>query len=216
MSTGSYTSDLGYTITAPSGWLMVDASNVGGMKPSLPGNIRADMLSRADVVFFPNFTGSEALETSKQADDARREKNKEALEGDPNMPKEELLTPVTTLDNPPEFSPMVTILSVKTTPDPKPEGVKAYEKQILKTAGERLNAEGFKIVNSTYNDALSAGSAYLFNVEFRHQSRLIAAEQTLVFHGEQTLIVTCIQDSNEYQKDKNWCSKMVSSLKFGQ
>lgn len=213
--TGIYTSYLGYEIKPPKGWFYVDASNLRGMETSLPKNIAAKALERVDVVFFPDFT-DDSNAMSKKADDERIVKNEEALKDDPKMSPEELLQPVLKLEATeiPKFSTSISILSVRAKIRETPEAPKAYEEAMVAAAKKNAIA-GFKVVNSTYDDALVSGSAYVFSYEFQHKrTQTIHVDQTLLFHGEQTLVITCANDVEDYIKDKNWCKQVVNSIEF--
>ena len=116
--------DLGYEIKPPKGWTYVDMSNIAAMKSSLPNNISPKMFDRIDVAFFPEYSG-DPKQTNLNADRDRQMKNDEALRDDPSISPEELLKPVVKFDNPPSFSPVITIMSVRAKIDQAAEAPKA-------------------------------------------------------------------------------------------
>lgn len=211
---GVYTSYLGYDVKPPKGWVYVDTSNIGAMKTSLPKNISEKMFDRIDVAFYPDYAGDPG-QTNLEADTERMAKNKEALQDDPTIPPEELLKPVVKFEGAPEFSSVITIMSVRAKIDQTAEAPKAYEKEIVDRMKKNPSIENFKVTSSTYDDALAPGAAYIFSYEFSYKkSRTIAVEQTLVFNEDRTLVVSCVQDVEEYVNNKKWCTQTVNSIQF--
>lgn len=210
---GVYTSNLGYTIVPPKGWFRVDNATVQGIKSSLPGNIAARSLDRFDVIFFQNYDASNPLNSLE--DDARIEKNKETLKEDPKTPAEELAKPIMKIDaEPPAYVSSISVIIQRAEPPRAPEAPKAYEKRLTRLIAETMNVSDVKVLNSTFDNAHPAGDAYLFTAEFRTPTRVIQIDQTLLFHGNRTAIITCSSDQNEYAEDKNWCTNAARSFKF--
>lgn len=211
---GVYTSYLGYEIKPPKGWTYVDMSNIAAMKSSLPNNISPKMFERIDVAFFPEYSG-DPKQTNLNADRDRQMKNDEALRDDPSISPEELLKPVVKFDNPPSFSPVITIMSVRAKIDQAAEAPKAYEKEIIQRMKKNSSIENFKVTSSTYDDALAPGAAYVFSYEFSYKrSKTVAVDQTILFNDDQTLVISCTQDVEEYVNNKKWCAQAVNSIRF--
>lgn len=217
---GLYKSNLGYQITLPANWLRIDNATAAAMKSSLPKNLTADALSRFDAIFFPNYITKGDLKNplTLKADNARIALNNERVKNDPLTQPDELDPPIGRIGGAnaeiPEFSPTVSIIVTKAAPRQSPEAPKLYQQQIVKDIQENPNIKGFKVVNATQNNALPSGNAYLFNVEYSASGRSLAAEQHVIFHNQQTVIVTCTDEIDAYVKDKNWCGAIVSTLKF--
>lgn len=211
---GTYESYMGYEITPPKGWIYADTSNIGAMKDSLPANISAKALERLDVVFFPPFAG-DLQSTSLKADDERRAKNDEAKADDPSISAEELLKPVTGFTGAPGFSSALSVMSVRAKFEPNAEAPKAYEKELIARVKKNTSIENFKVTNSTFDNGLAPGDAYLFSYEFSYKgSKTVAVDQTILFHGDRMLIISCTQDVEEFVKNKKWCKQAVNSVHF--
>lgn len=211
--TGVYSSNVGYKIRPPEGWMRVDASTVDALKGHIPENISTSALDRFDVVFFPKH--KDMVDTSKQADDARIAENKARLEADPKTAPEELTPPIVDTSVPESFVPTISILALEHVPESQePEYAKAYAETIVEEMKATASyAEGFKVLSAT-RDALTPSDAFVFNIEFRSGERMLLVEQYVLFASSHTYVVTCTQDSNEYIGDKKWCRKAVESMKL--
>lgn len=211
-SDGIYTSNLGYSVQPPQKWARLDASNAAAMKGHVPENIAIKSTERFDVIFFPNFMKAD---TSLTAENDRLAKNKEILDADKNAAPDELLQPISDKIEPPEFSPMISILVLNIVPSKiTPEMVKVYEEQLISMNEQEGDYSGFKVLGSTMSTSLDGGDAFIYNIEFRRNRMAYKVEQTIIFHTNETLIVTCMEDANDFNDDKMWCKNVVGTIKF--
>lgn len=206
---GRYTSSLGYTIEPPMDWVRVDAATVDAQKGALPENISEIALDRFDVVFFPK--PKSFVDTSKKADDARIERNKEQIDAPENMEE-----PAIHMGEPEAFAPTLSVFVIKHAPSgTEPEYAKAYAENIVKMVEAKASyAKNFKVVNATQDEYSGPDVYFRFNIELQQKERLLKMEQTVIFHNSNTYVVTCTEDDNESFGDKNWCRKAVGSIKF--
>ena len=204
---GIYKSNLGYLISPPEDWIVLDAANFNAMTGHVPRNISTQGVGeRIDVIFFPAFS---KVDTSKKADDKRIEANKNVADG-------EKQPPITDKSDPPKFAPFISVLAVKNVPSKdSAEMVKAYADKIMANRDDGISdAEGFEIVNFT-KDTAYAEDIFLFNIKYRYDTRRIEVEQALMFHKEVTYIITCTNDAEDpVENDKRWCRKVITSMKF--
>ena len=96
----------------------------------------------------------------------------------------------------------------------KPENAKIFADAIMKKKDIMVDyAADFKI-NSATMDSLGPGEAFVYKMEYRVKNTRVSVEQAVLFHKNQTYVVTCTSDSNEYMEDKNWCRNVIDSMRF--
>ncbi len=214
MEDGKYTSNLGYTIHPPKDWQRVDAATANAMTGHVPLNINMSGLERFDVIFFPKFS---QVDTSRDADDERLNKNKEMLKEDSGATP---VLPIVDKTDPPEFSPTISVLAMKYMPEAvNAERVVAFNENLLEnitnaaTYAQDFGAESTLREYHPASDAES-GATFEFNIHFRNKNRGIKVEQVLIFHNNTTYIITCTSDENEYVSPESWCKETVNSMSF--
>ncbi len=212
-----YTSNLGYSIMLPDdSWARLDASNAEAMQKWLPQNISANSVDRFDAIFYPSFS---KVDLSLDGDKKRLQDNQAKKDADPDVAPDSLAKPAhQTPPDPaslPEFSPTVSVMVINSKPSSMaPENAKNFADALAAKHDELFGFAGdFKVKSATF-DTLDPGSAFIFIMEYRIKNRRIAVEQTALFHNDQTYIITCTSDSNEYVKDKDWCRNVVNSISF--
>lgn len=211
---GVYSSNLGYSVTPPKGWVRLDASNASAMQGHVPQNIDVLGTSRFDVIFFPPFS---KVDTSLAADTERLEKNKAVRDANKNPDPEDIIPPASDMTQPPEFSPSMSIIVLNSVPSKmKPEMAKVYADKLIAQVREMSDFSDFEIKASTMDNTLPAGDDFNFVLGFRRNQKEYKLEQTIIFrpNESETVVVTCINDANEYEADKMWCKSAVTSLKF--
>ncbi len=212
-----YTSNLGYSIMLPDDtWARVDASNVAALQKWLPQNISASSLDRFDAIFYPSFS---KVDLSMDGDTVRLQDNKSKKDANPDISQDMLAKPFHETppepENLPAFVPTVSVMVVNYKPSSMTsENAKNFADALAAKQDAQFGyASDFKVKSAVF-DKLEKGSAFVFGMEYRLKSRSIAIEQTALFHNDQTYIITCTSDSNEYVKDKDWCRKVVNSIEF--
>ena len=212
-----YTSNLGYSIMLPDdSWARVDASNAAALQKWLPQNISAGSLDRFDAIFYPSFS---KVDLSVDGDYVRLQDNKSKKEANPDLSADMLAKPFHETppepENLPAFVPTVSVMVVNYKPSSvASEKAKDFADALAAKHDAQFGyASDFKVKSATF-DKLEKGSAFVFQMEYRLKSRSVAVEQTALFHNDQTYIITCTSDSNEYVKDKDWCRKVVNSIEF--
>lgn len=212
---GVYTSRLGYSIKPPAGWVRLDASNAAAMEGHVPKNIDAQGISRFDVIFFPSFS---EVDTSLNADNERLKKNKALLEENKNLDPEELIPPISDTKPAPEFSAMMSIIVLNSTPsNTADEMAKVYAENLVEEIKDVGVLSNFEVKASTKDSgSIPAGPDFNFSLGFRYNKIEYAVKQTVVFrlNGNETIIVTCMNNANLHEPDKMWCESALSTLRF--
>ena len=217
-----YKSNLGYTIQPPENWMRVDAATVKGMVELdlLPSNITPKVFPRTDVIFFPAFTKTD---TSLRADKKRTDANLEKFKEDANA---ELAQPIAVEDAHPDYSAAIAVSVFNGAPSAiTTEMAKSYKEGVLKNAQaiEQLNGNSIKnltISEATADKTAKNYKAFVFNFEYdidiSGKNYHIKSEQTLIFQGNTTYMVTCSSDHNAPPEGvkANWCRTVVNSLKI--
>ncbi|MCL2325070.1 MAG: hypothetical protein FWC40_01000 [Proteobacteria bacterium] len=198
---GIYSSNLGYQITPPSGWIKFDASTVNALQRQAPHNLKNVNFSRVDVVFYPPF---DTQDTSLQADIKRTDALK-AAQAPPPAPQP---------PDPPPFSPSISVMVLRHAPTSNTTDVaKAYAEAMKKEVkGLADYASSFKISKSTF-DTVNGQDVFQFIIEYTTKGRGIRVEQTLFMQNATSIVVTCTSDTNEYMQPQDWCSRTVASLR---
>ena len=191
--------------------LRLDASTAAAMTNHVPKNIDINGVNRFDVIFFPSFS---EVDTSLAADDERLKKKKEHKDaGDDPIPPE-INDPAIDSSDPPDFSSSLTVAVLEGIPSKvSEEMVKAYADRLVAEMKSASDFSGVKVLDSR-TGSVSSMKSFEFVVEFSNGRRTFEVNQTLVIHYDETLIITCINDDNETEDDREWCKNAVNSLKI--
>ncbi len=216
-SNGTYSSNLGYTITPPTGWVRMDASNANGLKGHLPKNVNPDSLNRLDVVFFPN---SSKCDPSLSGDNARIENNEKKLRANKRTPASELEKAPNewTEDNLPDYVPSISVMVLSdklSSENLSKEDMPSEFRQAL--AAQKKNStvmSSFSISKATVESRASQ-QALVVTSTFKLGNRKIKSEQTVLTKGKKSLLITCTYDeASPNDLDKGLCKNTVNSIQF--
>ncbi len=216
-----YTSNLGYTVTPPAGWVRYDASTAQALEV-VPQNIKDTNFTRIDAVFFPPVDGYKP--DTLEADNKRLEERKAAA-ADGERPA--LGTPESeaydktqreearaNLPKAPNFSANISIMAAKKLPSQVNNDLAvAFKDRLIKDIKENAPyASGFKVTKTT-TDHSSGKDIFVFNMEYNLDGRDVLVEQTVLVGKDRSLVVTCISSANDYL-DKDYCTRTVKSIRF--
>jgi len=216
-----YSSNLGYTIMPPSGWLRYDASTAQAFDV-VPQNIKDTNFTRVDVVFFPPFEGY--TPDSLEADNKRLQERKEAIaNGDhpaPGTPesaefdKNQRDEARAKLPKAPKFSANISIMVAKNQPSQVNNDLAvAFKDKLIKDINDNAGyASGFKVTKTT-TDHSSGKDIFIFNMEYNLDGKDVLVEQTVLVGKERSVVVTCISNANDYL-EKDYCTRTVKSIRF--
>lgn len=203
-----YKSWFGYSFNPPKDWVKLDAASAKSL-PVTPNNLKDIDISRYDVIFFPYPEDSKLAPMTLKADDDRIEKIKAAKENGEEPPKEEKPS----VDEI-EFASYVSVAIDAAAPESfSNNGLKQYKQRILENYSTVMpGVSDFKITNDTKDS--SKANTYMFDYTYRYESHDIKVQQTIFFLKDKTLVVSCVEDVNDPNISKNWCSKIIRSFKL--